>query len=315
MNKIYKVIWSKVKHQYVVTSEFAHSCTKSTTSRVGKSAVAALAAFVLTAGVGGVQAAGTAAQDDLESANIVAGEVTSTDSMAVGKSSSATGSNATAVGDHSTVKGSWGTAVGKSSSANGFGTAVGAGSDAAWEATALGYRAKAQSAGSISIGNRAEVLEGAVGGIAIGEDSIVKGLHSVAIGQSSMASGTNTTALGVGSKAFGSASTAIGANAQVAAGSTGRYSVALGADSVADGQNMVSVGNDKLKRKIVNVAAGTDVDETVTVGQLQAISDEATKVIHGVTLDNGNVITAEGANLNAINKRTYPTVRCNNHYQ
>ena len=57
MNKIYKVIWSKVKHQYVVTSEFAHSCTKSTTSRVGKSALAALAAFVLTAGVGGVQAA------------------------------------------------------------------------------------------------------------------------------------------------------------------------------------------------------------------------------------------------------------------
>ena len=54
MNKIYKVIWSKVKHQYVVTSEFAHSCTKSTTSRVGKSAVAALAAFVLTAGVGGM---------------------------------------------------------------------------------------------------------------------------------------------------------------------------------------------------------------------------------------------------------------------
>ena len=57
MNKIYKVIWSKVKHQYVVTSEFAHSCTKSTTSRVGKGALAALAAFVLTAGVGGVQAA------------------------------------------------------------------------------------------------------------------------------------------------------------------------------------------------------------------------------------------------------------------
>lgn len=40
MNKIYKVIWSKVKHQYVVTSEFAHSCTKSTTSRVGKGALA-----------------------------------------------------------------------------------------------------------------------------------------------------------------------------------------------------------------------------------------------------------------------------------
>ena len=67
MNKIYKVIWSKVKHQYVVTSEFAHSCTKGTTSRVGKSAVAALAAFVLTAGVGGVQAADPAVTLDPES--------------------------------------------------------------------------------------------------------------------------------------------------------------------------------------------------------------------------------------------------------
>ena len=63
MNKIYKVIWSKVKHQYVVTSEFANSCTKSTTSRVGKIAVAALAAFVLTAGVGGVQAVNTITVD------------------------------------------------------------------------------------------------------------------------------------------------------------------------------------------------------------------------------------------------------------
>lgn len=51
MNKIYKVIWSKVKHQYVVVSELAHSCTKSTSSRVGRSAAAVLAALVLTTGI------------------------------------------------------------------------------------------------------------------------------------------------------------------------------------------------------------------------------------------------------------------------
>ena len=56
MNRIYKVIWSKVKHQYVVVSEFAHSCTKSTGSRVGRSAAAVLAALVLTMGAGSVQA-------------------------------------------------------------------------------------------------------------------------------------------------------------------------------------------------------------------------------------------------------------------
>ncbi|WP_300626033.1 ESPR-type extended signal peptide-containing protein, partial [uncultured Megasphaera sp.] len=56
MNRIYKVIWSKVKHQYVVVSELAHSCTKSTGSRVGRSAAAVFAALVLTMGAGSVQA-------------------------------------------------------------------------------------------------------------------------------------------------------------------------------------------------------------------------------------------------------------------
>ncbi|WP_288947565.1 ESPR-type extended signal peptide-containing protein, partial [uncultured Megasphaera sp.] len=60
MNRIYKVIWSKVKHQYVVTSEFAHSCTKSTGGRISRSAAAVLAALVLTMGVGSVQANYTA---------------------------------------------------------------------------------------------------------------------------------------------------------------------------------------------------------------------------------------------------------------
>ena len=51
MNRIYKVIWSKVKHQYVVVSELAHSCTKSAGSRVGRSAAAVLAALALTTGL------------------------------------------------------------------------------------------------------------------------------------------------------------------------------------------------------------------------------------------------------------------------
>ena len=227
MNKIYKVIWSKVKHQYVVTSEFAHSCTKSTTSRVGKSALAALAAFVLTAGVGGVQA---------ESIDLI-GEVND---------------------------------------------------DLVTTTTTL------------STNNVKKVVDGQELNITVkglSDSGIVGGKASatgIAIGQNSFATATNTTAMGVGSKAFGSASTAIGANAQVVAGSTGRYSVALGADSVADGPNVVSVGNDTLKRQIVNVAAGTKAAHAVTVGQLQAASDEATKTIHGVTLDNGTIKAANG---------------------
>ena len=56
MNRIYKVIWSKVKHQYIVVSELAHSCTKSTSKQAGRSAAAVLAALALTTGVGVVPA-------------------------------------------------------------------------------------------------------------------------------------------------------------------------------------------------------------------------------------------------------------------
>lgn len=44
MNKIYKVIWSKVKHQYVVVSELAHSNGKQsrTAKRSLRSRIAAL---------------------------------------------------------------------------------------------------------------------------------------------------------------------------------------------------------------------------------------------------------------------------------
>ena len=54
MNRVYKVIWSKAKHCYVVTSEIARSVTKSASSarsagRKG-AAVLAMAALLFTAG-------------------------------------------------------------------------------------------------------------------------------------------------------------------------------------------------------------------------------------------------------------------------
>lgn len=51
MNRIYKVTWSKVKHQYVVVSELAHRDGKRSKSIVCSTA-ALLAVFALTAGVG-----------------------------------------------------------------------------------------------------------------------------------------------------------------------------------------------------------------------------------------------------------------------
>ena len=52
MNHIYKVIWSRTKHQYVVASELARSVTHAAGGHMGRAAAAILAAIVLTAGAG-----------------------------------------------------------------------------------------------------------------------------------------------------------------------------------------------------------------------------------------------------------------------
>lgn len=59
MNRIYKIIWSKVKHRYVVVSELVRSCTKQSGSHVTQKMAAVLAVLALTAGAGGIAEAAT----------------------------------------------------------------------------------------------------------------------------------------------------------------------------------------------------------------------------------------------------------------
>ena len=328
MNKIYKVIWSKVKHQYVVTSEFAHSCTKSTTSRVGKSALAALAAFVLTAGVGGVQAAeykvtvGNSPdttsvsitkeelQEMLSDAGIPVGNVDGEHSIAIGEgsrvkdgsqSAMAIGYNAMAAKDNTL-------AVGTSAAAGSKGSiAIGSKAYANYglNAMALGNEAKAFGTQSVAIGYQSQVIadhkkQSADNAIALGTGAKVKVAEKAKSADNAIALGKNATieavsdnannaiAIGTNSYVNGENSIALGAFSQA-----GTNAVALGSGSAAE-DNTVSVGNATLKRRITNVAAGTDAGDAVTVDQLQADSDKATKTIHGVTLDKGTISTKDG---------------------
>ena len=105
MNKIYKVIWSHVKQCYVVTSELAkaHGRT-STRGRTSRLAVAALTAFILTAGITSVGLADTVKDNN---GNII----TNTDTKIADINANVTGkdnkvtdsSNAEIVGDNNTV--------------------------------------------------------------------------------------------------------------------------------------------------------------------------------------------------------------------
>ena len=70
-------------------------------------------------------------------------------------------------------------------------------------------------------------------------------------------------AMSIGNSILGRG-TSVGVNASA----TGENSIALGADSVATQANQVSVGNGEIKRVISNVADGVELNDAVTVGQL-----------------------------------------------
>ena len=158
MNRIYKVIWSKVKHQYVVTSEFAHSCTKSTGGRISRSAAAVLAALVLTMGVGSVQANYTAGGGWIGSGR--------DNSISIGDGSNTYDApvhadNAIAIGHNSFIG-----ADANGSIAIGFGAQVASntqqgGTDAATDSIAIGYNAKvtAEANNSVAFGANSKATE------------------------------------------------------------------------------------------------------------------------------------------------------------
>ena len=105
MNKIYKVIWSHVKQCYVVTSELAkaHGRT-STRGRTSRLAVAALTAFILTAGVTSVGLADTVTDNNGNTITNTDTKITDINANVTGKDNKVTdSSNAEIVGDNNTV--------------------------------------------------------------------------------------------------------------------------------------------------------------------------------------------------------------------
>lgn len=103
MNRIYKVIWSKVRHCYVVVSELAKKDGKSvsTRGRVSKKMAASLAVMALCVGMtSGVIAADTATGAGSGVAYGTGSEATKATNTAVGSGAKATGLlDAVAVGN------------------------------------------------------------------------------------------------------------------------------------------------------------------------------------------------------------------------
>ncbi|WP_423395850.1 ESPR-type extended signal peptide-containing protein [Burkholderia sp. LMG 21824] len=225
---------------------------------------------------------------------------TAANSVALGNTATGSAVNTTAIGSNAKATGANATAFGQSASAGGQ-SAIGIGFRANAQGTnavTLGVDSAATSTSTVAIGDRASAS--GTYGIALGATSVASGNNSAAIGngakaagsgdiafgfnavadhgsptlgQSSIAIGSYSNATGAGSLALGGVNTASGSNS-VALGifssAGGTNSVALGANSVTAADNTVSVGSATLKRKIVNVAAGTDGTDAVNVDQMNA---------------------------------------------
>ncbi|MWQ07160.1 hypothetical protein GHH65_10970, partial [Glaesserella parasuis] len=183
-----------------------------------------------------------------------------TDSIAIGNSAKTTGADSVVVGAHINVTGQKSVAVGRQANARDY-------------STALGYKASAGGMHSVAVGESAMINDAAARATALGNNTVVTVGGGVALGYGSNAS----TAGGVvGLKQDHSVTTGASSvdNGFKSTGTVDNNPIPIGA---------VSVGNDNIKRQIVNVAAGKELTDAVNVAQLKSL----TMKISGNT-NNGN---------------------------
>ncbi|MDE3974751.1 YadA-like family protein [Glaesserella parasuis] len=181
--------------------------------------------------------------------------------IAIGGKSIADGNGSVVVGPVSKATHIEGVAIGAKSTSNGdYGVAVGGSSVAGSRSASLGYKAAAGGIGSVAVGEQATTNQ-AKRATALGNNSIVTVDGGVALGY--------------------------GSRAEMAGGVEGArqsYSITTEESSVINGlkstQNVdnnipigsVSVGNEKIKRQITNVAAGKELTDAVNVAQLKSLT-------------------------------------------
>ena len=227
MNRVYKIVWSKAKNAYVVTSELAKSHTKSASGKAVKAA--------LTAAVGmGVLMGGYVA--DAAPATNPSGDGPG---IAIGTGSSSQKVDSTAVGKNAKTTGECALAVGYNSIAD------------ADSAMAVGNGNKAMAGGSLAVGAR-NIAQG-MGGLAIGENNTAEGDDSAAVGHSNKVHAMGTYAFGLQNTVWKMYSQAYGMNNIVSEANSFAYgnsnqvgsmnSFAFGGGNLNTARWAVTVGN------------------------------------------------------------------------
>ena len=292
MNRIYKVIWNRVKNCYVVVSEIANNRGKIN----GRSTTCVGTLLCILALVGGTLL-------PLNTANAVNPAGTGAGVSWGNGTNSGTDQNNVAIGGYAQALGPVSLALGAhSNSSASYSTAIGGGTQSTAEnATAIGGVAKAQGKNATAIGAKAE----ANGEYAttIGAGAKADKTYAIAIGSLSHATEVSSLAMGNNSKATNTYAYAIGGSAEA----KGRWSIAMGTNAVAEDDASVSIGTWSKATTGQSVAVGYQANAkqlgaTALGRQTNASAVDATAIGSGSnsTAENGTAI-GKSASVSAKN--------------
>ena len=292
MNRIYKVIWNRVKNCYVVVSEIANNRGKIN----GRSTTCVSTLLCILALVGGTLL-------PLNTANAVNPAGTGAGVSWGNGTNSGTDQNNVAIGGYAQALGPVSLALGAhSNSSASYSTAIGGGTQSTAEnATAIGGVAKAQGKNATAIGAKAE----ANGEYAttIGAGAKADKTYAIAIGSLSHATEVSSLAMGNNSKATNTYAYAIGGSAEA----KGRWSIAMGTNAVAEDDASVSIGTWSKATTGQSVAVGYQANAkqlgaTALGRQTNASAVDATAIGSGSysTAENGTAI-GKSASVSAKN--------------
>ena len=315
MNKIYNVIWSHVKQCYVVTSELAKAHGRTSIGGTSRLAVAALTAFILTAGATSVGLAADPATD----VNIHYYSIRVTKESAEGDNSNynndgATGEGSIAIGPFASAKGNHSLALGYNAETTHLegeddqddNTAVGYNSQAGYRSTALGYNSKATGWYDVALGT--DALADKDNSSAVGMNAQATGNATTALGSLAKASGESATAVGEGANAWAAYSSAVGQGAIVETGASKGTALGYQAKVLAGAGNSMALGASSQVSGANSIAIGTEA--TVTSGQSIAIGKGATvSLSRSVALGDGSIASTAPTDVSSITipnlNRTY----------
>ena len=322
MNKVYKVIWSKVRNCYVVVSELAKrngKCkaakTDSLNTRKRLTDLLSIHTPVLTKAVAAMLLAGMIAVANVAGAATITAKNGTTEvnpASAPGKNSLAAGQNAQAA-YNATAYGSNALATANQSIAVGFYASADA-----TQAIAIGSAttdtskgAQAFTTGAIAIGSERSTYAGAqatgTDAIALGTGANANGTSAIAVGFNSLAAQKNAEtgkitaanyAMAVGHEANASVQDAIavgrGANASA------MEAIAVGRTAKATAEKAIAVGRSALSRGQGSISLGASsrvrTDYTIAIGYNAGISRMNTEILPEEGGTAGSYAVAIGSN-------------------